>query len=108
MYIKLHNRNNSGLGSKNKDRNMSISVKKFNNLNHCAIREVFVGSNSFKNFSKEVIEKVNSEEELIKIRFYINGQPETKSSKEKFTFQCCYKSKEGLIHDPSIQDASDN
>lgn len=61
MYIKLHSRNNSGVGPKNKDRNMSISVKKFNNLQHYSIREVFIGSNSFKNFSKEIIEKVNSD-----------------------------------------------
>lgn len=94
MYIKLHNRNNSGLGQKNKDRNMSISVKKFNNLHHYSIREVFIGSNSFKNFSKEVIEKVNSDEELVKIRFFTSFiHPETRTPREKFTFQCCYKNR---------------
>ena len=72
MYIKLHSRANSRNGSKSKDRNMSLSVKKFNNQNHCSIREAYIGNNAFKNYSREVLEKVSGDEELIKIRFYIS------------------------------------
>lgn len=38
LYIKLHSRNNSRTGSKSKDRNMSLSIRKFNNKNHSDIK----------------------------------------------------------------------
>ena len=62
MYIKLHSRNSSRAGSKSKERNMSLSVRKFNSQNHETIREAFIGNNSFKNYSKEIIEKVSSDD----------------------------------------------
>lgn len=68
-----------------------MSIKKFNNQHHSYIKEAFIGNNQFKNFSREVIEKVSSDEELLKLRII-------KNSKENITFQCIYKSKEGSIH----------
>ena len=62
LYIKLHNRNNARNGSKSKERNLSMSIKKFNNQNHTCIKEAFIGNNQFKSFSKEVLEKVSSDE----------------------------------------------
>lgn len=63
-----------------------MSIKKFNNQNHTCIKEAFIGNNQFKSFSKEVLEKVSSDEELLKLKFYNCG-------KENITFQCVYKSK---------------
>jgi hypothetical protein len=61
LYIKLHSRNSSRTGSKSKDRNMSLSIRKFNNMNHNSIKEAYIGSNTFKSYAKEIIEKVTSE-----------------------------------------------
>lgn len=41
---------------------MSLSVRKFNSQNHQTIREAFIGNNSFKNYSREVIEKVSPDD----------------------------------------------
>lgn len=38
LYIKLHSRNNSRTGSKSKDRNMSLSIRKFNSNNHSSVK----------------------------------------------------------------------
>lgn len=61
MYIKLHSKNDSRMGSKSRDKNLSLSIKKFNNKNHGAIQEAFIGNSLFKNYSRELLEKVNSE-----------------------------------------------
>ncbi len=46
----MHSRNSSG--SRSKDKNMSMSVRKFNTSKNEAVREVFIGNHQFKNFSK--------------------------------------------------------
>lgn len=68
MYIKLHSRNSSR--GKSHDRNMSFSIRKFNQSCH-GMKELFIGNSSFKPYSREIIEKVAADEELIKIRFMI-------------------------------------
>ena len=52
MYIKLHSRASSRTGSKSKDRNMSLSVKKFNSQSHNSIKEAYLGNNAFKSYSR--------------------------------------------------------
>ena len=51
-----------------------MSIKKFNNQNHNYIKEAFIGNNQFKNFSKEVLEKVASDEEMIKLKVFSYGK----------------------------------
>ena len=57
LHIKLHNRKNT----KSKERNLSLSIKKYNNENHKCIKEAFIGNSAFKSFSKEVLEKVSAD-----------------------------------------------
>ena len=47
--------------TKSKERNLSLSIKKYNNENHKCIKEAFIGNSAFKNFSKEVLEKVSAD-----------------------------------------------
>lgn len=83
LYIKMHSRNSSR--GRSKDRNMSMSVRKFNTNKNETIRQMFIGNVQFKNYSKEIIEKVPESEELQKIKFYIK--------KDKLHFQCVYDKK---------------
>ena len=48
---------------------MSLSVKKFNQDNHSSIREAYIGNNAFKNYSRQLIEKVTTEEQ----RKFVDG-----------------------------------
>ena len=36
------------MGSKGKDRNMSLSIRKFNNNNHASIKQAYIGNKTFK------------------------------------------------------------
>lgn len=54
MYSKLHNQPSPRTNSKSKDRNMSISVRKFNNkeFSQIPLKEAYIGNNAFKCFSR--------------------------------------------------------
>ncbi len=81
-------RNSSG--SRSKDKNMSMSVRRFNTSKNQTVREVFIGNKQFKNYSKEIIEKVDQKSDLVKIRFF--------KCRQKLLFQCMYENKEGKLH----------
>lgn len=80
LHIKLHSK-----GSNSKEKNMSLSIRKFITSQNSSIQEAFVGNNSFKSYSKEIIEKVASNFELKVIRFYYDRR------KELLTFKCIYR-----------------
>lgn len=65
LHIKLHSRS-----SNSKEKSMSMSIRKFNAEQNSTVQEAFIGNNSFKNFSKEIIEKVENNQSLYKVRFY--------------------------------------
>ena len=93
LYIKLHNRNSSRGNSQ--DRNLSMSVKKFNSQNYRHLKEAFIGNNLFKTYSRETLEKVPEEENLVKIKFVTH--------QESLSFQCFYTSNQGIIHSDQTQ-----
>jgi hypothetical protein len=57
LHIKLHSR-----GSTSKEKSMSMSIRKFITEQNKSIQEAFIGNNSFKHYSKELLEKVNGSE----------------------------------------------
>ncbi len=65
LHIKLHSRT----GSSSKDKTLSLSIRKFITDQNNAIQEAFIGNNSFKHYSKEVLEKITANEELHKLVF---------------------------------------
>ena len=88
LHIKLHSR----AGFSSKEKSLSLSVRKFITEENNAIKEAFIGNSNFKNYSKELLEKISGEEELTKIVFYFDAR------KELVTFRCLYKHSEGKLH----------
>lgn len=81
LHIKLHSRT----GSTSKEKSLSLSVRKFITEQNHKIQEAFIGNNSFKSYSKELLEKVTGAEELNKVIFYFEPK------KEMLTFRCVYR-----------------
>ena len=61
-----------------------------------------MGNNSFKNYGKELLEKITAEEELSKIVFYFEPK------REMITFRCIYKNSEGKLHTFSVDSLQGN
>ena len=59
------------------------------------MKETFIGNNLFKNYSKEAIEKVADDQDLVKIRFYCK--------KDSLSFQCVYTNYQGIVHSQDAQ-----
>lgn len=51
LHIKLHSRT----GSSSKEKSLSLSVRKFITEQNNQIQEAFIGNNSFKSYSKELL-----------------------------------------------------
>ena len=82
----------SRTGSTSKDKSVSLSIRKFITEQNSAIQEAFIGNSSFKNYSKELLEKVTGGEELTRLVFYFDHK------RELLTFRCIYKESEGKLH----------
>lgn len=83
MYIKLHSRNSRGGYANCKSRNLSLSVRKFNKENFSKVEEIFIGNATFKNYGREIIEKVSQNDDLKKLKIFL--------TKNELTFQCIYE-----------------